>query len=297
MFTKFKYLLIFSCLAFAIPETSFAHPQGSLIVFKGHVLWTFVYPITDRQHHSSVFIWDKKSAPKTLISSEFSGSDFFLYPTEEKLYIVESKSNAGGNHTFRLLSWRLGGDIEELWPWQDTDWNVGSNGFYLTSGDELVFAKYPNLYKVSRGTNPTLFFTFDQPIHRMRKVASGEVLLLATESIALLDEHLAKKSVWSNLINANIEDAPINRNMIFGMDYNAHSLLFAYWGSRSFVMINEAGESDQIHQVEKPFTSHLVAFDGDEIYLFALVINPPDPVLPELFQLKAGAVRTIWGGE
>ncbi|MFN0290805.1 hypothetical protein [Pedobacter helvus] len=84
-----SYILTLVMLTLA--PFAYAHPTGNLITVGDNVLWSYINPINDPDHHACIMSWDKKSAPKVFIQSEFSASDYMLYNNQNEIYIIERR--------------------------------------------------------------------------------------------------------------------------------------------------------------------------------------------------------------
>jgi len=290
---QFFWIATFALLA----VKTAAHPQGNMVVFDDCVFWTFVSEESN-DHHAEIMRWNKKTAPTPFLTSDFGASDFFLQATKNQLFIIESRYLATKEkHAFRVLKYDATEQITELWPWQESNWNVGSNGFFMPSEEELVYLKYPRLYKITKGQPPQEFRSFEAPIQRIRKLSSGDLLVLMEKKCLLLNAEYERIKIWEDYLQPAISNAPLQRNTVFDMDYKNGDLLLAYWGGRQFKTISKDGQQSVLHQIEPPYTASLVAFDEEELFLFSLSVQPPDPIRPRLWQFKKEAVREIWAGE
>ena len=99
---------------------------------------------------------------------------------------------------------------------------------------------------------------------------------------------------WHKLIDNNIENAPLNRNQLFDADYKNGKLLFAYWGKRSFELIDEKDNHQIILKQTEPFTPHWVAFLDNKMLLFSskLIFDGSTPK-PHLVLLKETDYKEI----
>lgn len=127
-----------------LPALLLAHPAGNLVVAGDYLLWPYVYPADDAQHHSSVLIWDGQSPVRPLITSQFAGSNYLLYARRDTVYYIESRDSQTENKSyFRVLKGKAGEKPVEIWPWRTDEWRVGNNGFYAVDDEEIIFSLLP----------------------------------------------------------------------------------------------------------------------------------------------------------
>jgi hypothetical protein len=291
-------ILFLSLSISLLPALLQAHPAGNLVTAGDYLLWPYVYPVDDAQHHSSVLIWDRQSPVRPLITSEFAGSNYLLYARKDTVYYIESRDSQTENKSyFRVLKGKAGEKPVEIWPWRTDEWRVGNNGFYAVDDEEIIFSRYPNVYSIKRNALPILLFSPQEPVNRLRKLPNGNILLLSDRACRLLDPEFRPLQRWTGFIDEDMPDAPLNINKAYDMDMHNGKLALAYWGGRSFLTIDEHGRREEILELEAPYTAHWVATDGESMYLFASVIQPPLAIEPRLIRFKDGTVEEIWTGE
>jgi hypothetical protein len=139
----------------------------------------------------------------------------------------------------------------------------------MLSDKKMVFGNYPEIYVLKKGEKPKKYFEFKQPIKRIREVENKRILLLGDNSCYLVQQNGTILKQWNKLIESSVEQAPLNRNQIFDADYSKGELLLAYWGKRSFDLINPGGKRETILKQPEPLTPHWVAFWNDEKLLFS----------------------------
>lgn len=294
MYSKISLLL----LSVVICSRILAHPTGNMIVIGEYVLWSYIYPVDDSEHHACVMIWSEGAEPTPLITSEFPASDFMLYNRGDDIYLIERKYNPSTeNFETRMLKAKIGEAPEEIWPWFEDDWRVGEGGFLVKSDEEIVFSRYPEIYTLKKGGIPKKYFNFSAPLKRMRAISSNRLLLLGDKSCWLTDHKGNIIEQWENLIDEQIQNAPLNRNQIFDADYRHGELLIAYWGNRSFDLIDEYQNQTSIKRQEAPWPPHWVAFWGNKKLLFSskLDFNGDNPQ-PKLM-LVDDEISDIWKTE
>lgn len=249
---------------------AFAHPTGNMITIGDHVLWSYINPINDPNHYACVMIWTKGAEPKVFIQSEHAASDFMLYNDQNEIYLVERKfSQASDEFQVRVLKSTIGTEPKVIWDWFKDDYRIGEGGFFMLSDQEMVFGRYPEIYNLKKGGPPTKHFEFDHPVKRIRAVGSNEILLLGDKACYLVQHNGTILKQWNDLIDLNVEHAPMNRNQLFDADYANGALLLSYWGKRSFDLISASGKRQTILQQRAPATPHWVAFWNKEKLLFS----------------------------
>ena len=252
-------------------SVAIAHPTGNLIVVGDNVLWSYINPIDDPEHRACVMIWDKISEPKVFIQSEFSASDFMLFNNREnEIYIIEKRYiQATEDFEVRLLKTGIGGNLNVIWDWFKDDDRIGEGGFYMPSDNEIVFGKFPDILSLKKGGKPTKHFDFKFPVKRIRAVENNQALLMGDSSFYLVQQDGNIVKQWHQLIDKDVKNAPLNRNQIFDADYRRGEILLAYWGKRSFDIIDASGKRQVILHHSGAMTPHWVAFWNNEKLLFS----------------------------
>lgn len=291
-----SYLL--TLVMFTLASFAFAHPTGNLITVGDNVLWPFINPINDPNHHACIMIWDKKSEPKVFIQSEFSASDYMLYNNQNEIYIIERRHlQATQEFEIRLMKTSIGGKPKIIWDWFQDNWRIGESGFFMLSDSQMVFVKYPDIYILKKDGKPQKYFDFDQAVMRIRAVENNQILLLGDNACYLTLQNGSIVKQWDRLIDNNIKDAPLNRNQIFDADYKSGNLLYAYWGKRSFEWIDQNRKRRTLLQQSEPFTPHWVAFWNDENLLFSskLVFDGSTPKPHLVLMNDKNQSHVVWG--
>jgi len=276
---------------------AFAHPTGNMVIFGEYVLWSYIKPINDPDHYACVMIWIKGSQPKVYIQSEYAASDFMIYNNQNEIYLIERKfSQTSDEFQVRVLKSTIGEKPRVIWDWFKDDYRIGEGGFFMLSDNQMVFGKYPEIYRLKKGEQPTMYFEFDNPIKRIRAVEHNQILLLGDNSCYLVQQNGTILKQWKELIDRNVENAPMNRNQLFDADYADGELLLSYWGRRSFDLIDAKGNCQIILQQTEPLTPHWVAFWNKEKLLFSsqLIFDGSTPK-PHLSLLsEQNNQRVIW---
>jgi len=274
---KLRILIIITLISY---YQILAHPGGNMITVGKHVLWSYVNPIDDVEHHASVMIWSPKSKPEILLKSEFSASDFMFSNNGRNIYIIEQRYlRHTDKYEIRIFKTQIGEKPSEIWGWFEDKWRIGDGGFFMNSDQEIVFGRYPRIYRMEKDQNPKEYFEFKSSIKKIRAIGSNQILLLGDKSCWLTDLKGKIIKEWTDLINLQINDAPLNRNQIFDADFKNGELLFAYWGKRSFDVINSKGIRKTILQMKEPLVPHWVAFYENKKLLFSsrLLFNGETP--------------------
>ena len=286
---------IFGAVLLFLTSFTYAHPTGNMITVGENVLWSYINPINDPNHYACVMIWTKGYQPKVFIQSEYPASDFMLYNKQNEIYIIERKFlQASDEFQIRVLKSTIGSKPKVIWNWFKDDNRIGEGGFFMLSDNQMVFGKYPEIYSLKKGEQPTKHFEFDNPINRIRAVENNQILLLGDNSCYLVQQNGDILKQWSDLIDPTLENAPMNRNQVFDADYYKEDLLLSYWGRRSFDLIDASGKREIILQQSEPYTPHWVAFWNKEKLLFSsqLIFDGSTPK-PNLSLLDEGNNQSI----
>lgn len=247
-----------------------AHPTGNMIAVGEHVLWSYINPIDDLEHHACVMIWNKTSDPKVFMHSRHPASDFMLSHDQDDIYIIERRHvTSSQRFEVRILKTTVKGNSKVIWDWFTDEWRIGEGGFLMNSDDEIIFCRYPDLLRMKRGKKPVKHLNIKQPIKRMRAVEHNQILLMGDQDCFLIGQNGTLKNQWDDVIDATVVNAPLDRNQFFDADYKNGALLLAYWGNRSFELIDTHGEQKTIVKQTDPLTPHWVAFWEDAVLLFS----------------------------
>jgi hypothetical protein len=268
-----------------------------MIVFGESVLWSYINPIDDTNHYACVMIWTKGSEPTVFIQSEYSASDFMLYANQREIYIIERIFLQDlDEFRVRVLKSTTGNEPMVIWDWFKDDYRIGEGGFFMISDNHMVFGKYPDVFSLVKGEMPSKYFEFDRPINKIRAVEHNQILLLGDNACYLVQQNGTVLKQWNELIDPNVENAPLNRNQVFDADYSNGELLLSYWGRRSFDLIDASANRKIILQQYEPYTPHWVTFWNKEKLLFSskLIFDGSTPK-PHLTLLnEQNHLRVIW---
>tara|TARA_R110000744_G_scaffold81463_3_gene160094 strand:+ start:88 stop:1014 length:927 start_codon:yes stop_codon:yes gene_type:complete len=288
---------ILGSVLFFLTSFAFAHPTGNMVTIGENVLWSYINPINDPNHFACVMIWRKGYVPKVYIQSEYAASDYMLYNKQNEIYIIERRFlKSSDEFHIRVLKSANGSQPKIIWDWFKDDYRIGEGGFFMLSDNQMVFGKYPEIYSLEKGEQPTEYFEFDNPIKKIRAVEHNKILLLGENSCYLVQQNGNIIKQWDDLIDPAVENAPMNRNQVFDADYSNEELLLSYWGRRSFDLINASGKRKIILQQSEPYTPHWVALWNKEKLLFSsqLIFDGSTPK-PHLTLLnEQNNHRVIW---
>jgi hypothetical protein len=194
------------------------------------------------------------------------------------------------------MKFKIGEKPKEIWPWFELEMRIGEGGFIMPSDEELIFVAYPGIYKLKKGKQPKPYFDFSEPIKRIRPISNNQILLLGDGKAWLSDMEGEVIQIWDNLLRSDVQNAPLNRNQIFDLDYNDGELLLAYWGNRSFEVIKRGGKREKIIQLSEPLTPHWLTYIGNQKMLFAseMKMDGSNPKPHLLLQKKNDEIVEIW---
>jgi len=277
-----------------------AHPTGNLIVLQNTLYWSYIHPVDDPAHHTCVMMCEPGQAARVLLRSDCAGRDFMLYANaEDEIYIIERKI-LSDSRTFQIRVLKMCPWEEPIviWNWVDDPMHIGEGGFMMPDDETIIFVHYPSLYYVKKGSAPQLYKEWLAPLKRIRAIENQEMLLLGDGECWRVNSQGKVLSHWDLLVDPKIEEAPLGRNQIFGMDYLDGQLLLAYWGKRSFELYTQDGTRTCLLQQKSPYTPHWVAMDDEYYYMFSSELifdgSTPQPLLQCLD--AQGNWIPIWSG-
>ncbi len=274
------------------------HPTGNMITVGDHVLWSYINPIEDRNHHACIMIWKKGAEPEIFLQSEYPASDFMLYNREDEIFIIERRHLQASQHfEIRILKTSISGKMEIIWDWFQDVWRIGEGGFLMPNDHQVIFGRHPNIYSLKKGEQPAVNFNFKNDISRIRAVEKNQILAINDASCYLLalDGTLLKE--WEQLIDNKVEQAPLGRNQLFDADFRHDQLLIAYWGKRTFEVIDTNGTREILLNQTDPLVPHWVGYFNHEMLLFSSQLTfdgtTPRPCLQQIN--SKGQRMLIWG--
>ena len=283
-----------------------AHPNGNIIVTENDcVLWPYVSPIGDIGHHACVMLWDQDSEPRLFLKSEHEASDYFLFTKGKNVYIIEGRY-INGKDVFesRVLKTSLNFEPPKvIWDWFQDEWHIGVGGFKMLSDYELMFVKYPQIYTLKKGGKATVHFNFPLELKKMKPVDHDKLLLLGDHNIWLTDSSGQILKQWENLIETLSKDIPLNSNSIYDATYFDGKLLYAYWGKRTFEVIDRQNIRTTILETEQPWVPHWVAYFKDQPLLFSSFLDfentitkdrKKSTIAPRLVLISKNKTIPIW---
>ena len=304
---KSHYLFLL-LITFLISNNGYAHPNGNIVVMNDCVLWPYVSPVGDIEHHACIMLWDQQSKPTPYLISEHESSDYFLHVTGNTLYIVEGRyiSSADKFQTRILKTSDDFGRPQVIWPWFDDKWHIGVHGFKMLSDNEIVFNTYPEkMLYLKKGEDAKPYFDFDHIINKMRPVGNDLFLLSGENTIWLTNKDGKIIKQWNHILEdlSKKNDVPMNSNRIFDADYYEGELLLAYWGKRSFELIDTSGNRKVLLQQKPHWVPHWVAFHGNKKLLFASNLDFENAftadgslstIYPNFQSFENGTLKDIW---
>lgn len=296
-------------LCFMVLMQVSAHPNGNMVVTKNNcVLWSYVSPVGDIDHHASIMLWDGSSEPELFLRSQFKASDFFLHATNESIYILERR-HQHSTDTFMARVWKTSLNLEApsvIWDWFVDTWRIGEGGFQMLSDTHLVFVSFPGIYSLAPEGKPVPFFDFPSDLFKLRPLQEGRILLIGDDSIWLTDQKGTVLKAWKGLLRPAKDEMPLNRNLIFDAALVDGELLLAYWGHRSFDLVDNTGKRTTLEQLGSPWAPHWVAFIDGNPLLFASYMDfengftndgAKTTIRPNLVMLTDIGRMTIWAKE
>jgi len=285
--------LCFLVISFLSVLNISSHPAGDMIYADRFLAWSYVNPNNMESHHAAVYLMSPNEEVSILMTSQHAGSDFYMSLFNGKIWYIESWYNhSASTYHLRILSGKMGEKPTEVWFERSVDkWHIGGNGFYMESDTSLIFA-FDGLHRYTKRGSVTPIPSTGADIFNVRE-SRGHILLQQHDEIYCYNRQMEEKQVWQETILPDLVNPPLNRNAIFDFDYLNGELLLANWGNSSVDLIKVSGEREFLHQIQLPYTFHLVAFGDDKIYALASRINPPDSILPRLFIMEDHSQREI----
>ncbi len=291
-----RFTLLLVQLVVTLCSIIIAHPTGNMILSNGSLYWPYIDEISDKNHYACVMKWDKTNKPKVVLKSQFPASDFMLFDKSNQMFIIERRFvQTEDKFKIRLLKLSIDDTVSEVWGWIEDKWRVGEAGFYIDESNNLLFAKYPNMYKMDKDLNVSLIFESQNPIKKVRNVDSDKLLLFLGDEIWLTDVRFNLLKKWKTLIDTTVTDSFLGMNSVFDADYINEKLVYAYWGKRTFELIDSLQKREVLLQTNNPFIPHWVAIDNDVFYLFSSNLSMHgDTPRPYLIQYDKGIIKEIW---
>lgn len=288
-------ILLISLMAITYPL--FAHPTGNIAIYNGEVYWPYVHPIEDKDHHSCVMKYNESGKIDVFFTSNHGASDFMLYADDGFLYLLERRFILlADKFEFRILRYKEGSEVELWWDWTADEWRVGEGGFSVESEHSIVFVRYPEIYQMSKNGSVEKLFSLEQAVSRMKRIPLVGFLLNTETGCLLINEKGETLRKWERLIEEEVGDAALGRNMIFAADYTDGNLVYAHWGKRVFERVDQTGKKSTILAVREPFVPHWVAFCERGYLLFSSSILAGENPRPEFFLITPeGEKSMIWG--
>ncbi|NMM47491.1 hypothetical protein [Marinigracilibium pacificum] len=277
-----------------IPDI-FAHPAGSMVIFKNTLLWSYVYPIESSNHKGCIMMWDETTPnePIPWLISDSSGSDFFLDVYNGHLYIIESRTK-GNSFEYRLFQTNeLNKKPIVISDWFESNLHPGNYGFIMTGENKFLFASYPYLY-LKRPDNISEKIQFPETkIKKIKRTSSGDFLIITEQSTIICDSSLNIIHKWKSLIDKSANSPPLGINTIFDYDGNQKNIYLADWGKRTLRKVDKQGSSTDLFSFSPPYTPHLVIKNDNNIFVLASTIGD-NQIIPMLIKYSPEKTVIIW---
>ena len=67
-----------------------SHPTGNMLTINEMVLFSYICPLNDPQHHACIMMWSEKTGIQPWLNSDHPASDWMISPAGEgKVYLIE----------------------------------------------------------------------------------------------------------------------------------------------------------------------------------------------------------------
>lgn len=282
----------------AASHAASAHPTGSMVVVEGTVLWSYVCPVGNPDHHACVMRWDEEAGVRSWVTSSFPASDWMMAPAPEgKVYLIERYFDSGRQtHKARLLIASVGDVPQELIPWFEDAHRFGEGGFAALGDGRFLFVRYPHLYVLSGDGSMAIWKEWPAPVVGLRQTRDGSFLIRGASEAWLTTPDGTVVERWSGLLQELTTKPPFMGNRVFDADYADGALWIAYWGKRRFDVIT-GGTRTVVKAFEAPWLPHAVAVDGGSAFMLASTIAPGSDqrIRPNLWRMKGGVLDLLWG--
>ncbi len=274
----------------------YSHPSSSMIYFDDSLYWVYISPINDVNHKAAIMKWNEEEGISIYLVSEFEASDFTLSKGRAEGFDIIESYYDGGEYYVRLLRFSNESKATEILPWFTSRERIGEHGFFVDDFGQIIFCKYPQVYvREANGTfNKWKDFEFD--IHSVAYEGSNRFLVRGESKVELIDANGNTIFQWDNLLKENIENLPFRGNIIYDADFENEKLLLAYWGNRSFDII-ENGKRHSLKRLTHPYIPHSALINGEEYFLLASTIAPGEynKIEPALWRISNEDTELIWG--
>jgi hypothetical protein len=285
-------------LSLLIACTAFAHPTGSMVVIEGRLLWSYICPVEDPDHHACVMIWDEESGIRPWVTSTFPASDWMMAPAPDgNVYLVERYfDQARQTHKVRLLTSAVNAEPQVLIPWFDDTHRFGEGGFAALGDGRFIFARYPDLYVLNLDGSASIWRKWPEPVVGLKQTHNGFFLIRGESDAWLTTRNGTVLESWSGLIQELTAEPPFMGNRVFDADHADGSLWLAYWGKRRFELIKGTNRTI-IKSFDDPWLPHAIAADGRSVFLLASTITPDggQGIRPNLWHLRDDSLELLWG--
>lgn len=274
----------------------YSHPSSSMMFFDGSLYWVYISPVDDVNHKAAIMKWNKNDGVSTFIVSEFSASDFSLSKSDDGgFYILESYFS-GEEYRARLLHFTVDAGIRESILWFTSPERTAQHGFFVDESGRIVYCHFPNVYLREADGTLAKWENFDFEIHSLTSESNDQYLLRGESKVELIDKNGNVIFNWYDLLKEDIDDPPFGGNMIYDADYENGKLILAYWGDRSFDLI-ENGKRFSLKRLMHPYIPHAALINGEEYFLLASTIAPGEynKINPVLWKYSDGNTELLWG--
>lgn len=277
--------------------SSSAHPTGSVLAIGETLVWSYVNPIGDAEHHGCVMIWRDGEAAKVWLTSERTGSDWMMArKSDTAVWLIERfQDPAIDRHRFRVLEAVVGEKPEVVRDWALDEHRVGEGGFTMLSENEILFARYPDVFVMELGSAPRLWKPNLPSVNGLRALEDGRLLLRLEDGAVVVSADGEAEREWRSLRSESLDaEFPFGGNRIFDVALRDDELWLAYWGMRRFDRWTNGSNGETILQLDAPWLPHAVATSSMGTFLLASSFDPGNEVRPRLWRWREGALELIW---
>ena len=300
LFTRIARPLLAALLAIWYVDAALAHPLGSMLVVDEAVVFSYVCPAGDSDHHACVMVWTEAGGAVVWIHSAHPASDFLFSLTDQpgEVAFLERRYDATRDVALhRLLRGRIGGDVIPASPWRDSPPRFADGGIAVTGGEILVGA-YPQVVRIDGQEIHPVDWPHLGEVASIRRGTDGSLLVLTDGHALRVNEGGTPLADWGAVALAEPDpdlQPPIAPDAVFSIDADESVLAAAYWGQRRFVTIDlDSGDRETILQLETPWMPHAITISGNVFYALASTMEPGHVILPRLWRIRDGVADLVW---